>query len=122
MKKLFGIKILAVALILATLTTNSLAQARLRFARGATSTTLSVTLAAGASRSYVIRLSEGQNFSVDINGGNDNVSIKVSDIHGAFTEEYGYFETETDANGDHYITIRNNGRRSTRFTMTVSAY
>ncbi|HEY0429983.1 MAG TPA: hypothetical protein VGC76_19520 [Pyrinomonadaceae bacterium] len=122
MKKLFGIKLLAAALILTTLSTTLMAQSRIRFARGATSTTLSGTLAAGGSRGYVIRLSEGQTFTVNVSGGNDEISIKVSDVHGAFNEEYGYFETETDANGDHYITIRNNGRRSTRYTMTVSAY
>lgn len=122
MKRLIGIKILAAILVIISLASDSLAQTRIRFARGATSTTLSGTLAAGASRGYVIRLSSGQTFTVDVSSGNDEISIRVRDVHGPFDEEYGSFETETDANGDHNITIRNNGRRSTRFTMTVSAY
>jgi hypothetical protein len=122
MKKLIGIKLLAVALILATLTTTLMAQSRLRFGRGATSTSVSGTLAAGGARNYVIRLSEGQTFTINVTSGNDDISIQASDVHGDFNAVDNYFETETDANGDHYITIRNSGRRSTRFTMTVSAY
>jgi hypothetical protein len=122
MRKLIGIKILAAFLVVMFLTTDSLAQTRIRFSRGNTSATLSGVLAAGASRGYVIRLSSGQTFTVNVSSGNEEISIKVRDVHGSFNEEYGSFETETDANGDHYITLKNNGRRSTRFTMTVSAY
>ena len=122
MKKLIGIKILAATLIIFSLASDSLAQTRITFARGRTSKTLSGTLAAGGARSYVIRLSIDQTFTVDVSSGNDEISIKVRDVHGSFNEEFGSFETTTDANGDHYITIRNTGRRSTRFTMTVSAY
>jgi hypothetical protein len=122
MKKHIGIRILAVALILATLSSTLMAQTRLRFGRGATSTSVSGSLASGASRRYVVRLAEGQTFTVNVASGNDDITIQAADVHGDFTAVDNYFETETDANGDHYITITNSGRRSTRFTMTVAAY
>ena len=122
MKKLIGTKLLAVALIIATLSATMMAQTRLRFARGATSTSVSGSLTSGASRRYVVRLSEGQTFTVNVTSGNDDINIQASDVHGDFTAADNYFEVETDANGDHYVTITNTGRRSTRFTMTVSAY
>jgi len=123
MLKKFGFKFVVIAVIALSLVTDSLAaQTRIRFASGATSKTLSGTLAGGGSRSFVIRLAINQEFSVNVSSGNDQISIKVKDVHGPFDEEYGNFETTTDANGDHYITIRNRGRRSTNYTMTVSAY
>ncbi|CAN5578768.1 hypothetical protein BH10ACI1_BH10ACI1_26900 [soil metagenome] len=123
MLKKFGFKFAVIAVIALSLVSETVAQTRLRFARGGTSTTVSGTLAARSARRYVLSLSEGQTFSIGVTSGNNNVSIKASDVHGTFEEKYdGYFEVETDANGDHYITLRNNGNRSTRFTMTVSAY
>ena len=123
MLKKFGFNFVVIAAIAFSLVTDTMAQTRLRFASGGTSTTVSGTLGARASRRYVVRLSEGQTFTVSVDANNNNVSIKASDVHGAFEEEFGgVFEVETDANGDHYITLKNNGGRSTRFTMTVSAY
>ncbi len=123
MLKKFGFKFVVIAAIALSLVTDSMAATtRIRFVRGATSTSLSGSLASGGSRTYVVRLGYGQTFSVNVSSGNGEISIKARDIHGSFDEEYGYFETETDADGDHYITIRNNGRRSTRYTMRVSAY
>ncbi|HMS41585.1 MAG TPA: hypothetical protein PKE69_15240 [Pyrinomonadaceae bacterium] len=123
MLKKFGFKFVVITAIALSLVTDSMAATtRIRFARGASSTSLSGSLTSGGSRSFVVRLGYGQTFSVNVSSGNDEIVIKASDVHGAFNEEYGYFETETDAEGDHYITIRNTGRRSTRYTMTVSAY
>lgn len=123
MLKKFGIKFVVIAAIALSLVTDSMAQTRLRFASGGSSMTVSGTLGAKASRKYVIRLSEGQTFTVSVNANNGDVSIRAADVHGVFEEEFGgTFEVETDANGDHYITLKNNGRRSTRYTMTVSAY
>ena len=123
MLKKFGIKFVVIAAIALSLVTDSMAQTRLRFASGGTSKTVSGTLGAKASRKYVIRLSEGQTFTVSVSANNGDVSIRAADVHGAFEEEFGgTFEVETDATGDHYITLKNNGSRSTRYTMTVSAY
>ena len=122
MKKIIGLELLALALILTTLTTDLMAATRISFSRGATSKTLSGSVAPGGARTYVIRLGEGQTFSINVRSNNGEVSVQARDIHGNFDEEYSYFETETDASGDHYITVRNNGRRATRYTMTVSAY
>ena len=121
MKKLIITKILAVALLLASFTTDSFALSRIRFARGRSSATVSGTLRAGAATKFVLRASEYQRMTVVLNSGNDNISFNVADVHGLFDTYYdGYASIETDANGDHWITLKNRGRSSTNFTMTVT--
>jgi hypothetical protein len=120
-KKLFATKILAVALLLASFTTDSLALSRIRFARGRSSATVAGTLRAGGTTRYVLRASDYQTMTVVLRSGNENISFNISDIHGLFDNYYdGYAQIETDANGDHWITLKNRGRGATRYTMTVT--
>jgi hypothetical protein len=124
MKKLIGIKILTIALILTSLTTNSLAstaETRIRFVKGRSSATVKGTLAPGASRTYALNLRSEQTFIVNITSGNRNVELEVSDVHGKFETDASYANVYTDANGDHWIEVRNKGKRATSYTMTVSA-
>jgi len=121
MRKLFGIKLLAVALLLTSLTTETFALSRIRFAPGRSSATISGTLGSGAATRYVLRASKYQTMTVQLNSGNDNIRFDIADVHGRFEYYYdGYAQIETDANGDHWITLKNQGRRATRYTMTVS--
>ena len=69
MRKLFITKILAVALLLASLTTDSFALSRIRFAPGRSSASVSGTLRAGASTKYVLRASEYQTMTVRLSAG-----------------------------------------------------
>src|SRR5205809_5790840 len=100
MKKLFGIKFLAVALILATLTTDSMAQTRIRFARGRTSATVSGFLAAGASRKYAVRVADGQAITISVNSSNGSIQIDADDVHGHIDYGDEYLEYTSDDNGD----------------------
>jgi hypothetical protein len=121
MKKLIGIKILAIALILATLSTDTMAQTRIRFARGRSATTLGGAIPSGGTRAYIIRLGDGQDLTVDVTSGNDNIQIDIDDVHGHINYYDNYANLTTDADGDHYITLKNQGGRATRYTMTVTA-
>ena len=121
MKKIIGIKILTIALILATLTTNSIAQTRISFGRNRTSATVTGTLASGATREYVLTAKEYQTMTIRLSSGNGEVSFDASDVHGSFGDhDDGYAQFETDANGNHWITLENTGNRSTRYTLTVT--
>jgi hypothetical protein len=119
-RKLLVTKILAVALLVASFSTDTFALSRIRFARGRSSATVSGTLRAGQTTKYVLRASEYQTMTVTLRSGNDNISFNIVDEHGIFDNYYdGYAQVETDANGDHWITLKNRGRSATRYTMTV---
>lgn len=121
MKKLIITKFLAVALLVAAFTTESLALTRIRFAPGRSSATVSGVLRAGETTKYVLSAREYQTMTVRLYAGNDDVRFGIADIHGLFDNYYdGYAQIETDANGNHWITLKNQGRRPTRYSMTVS--
>jgi hypothetical protein len=120
MKKLIGMKILAIALILATLTTDTMAQTRIRFARGRISATLSGTLPSGSTRAYVISVRRNQSMTVNVTSGNNNIQIDVDDVDGHIEYGDGYSQIITNNNGDHWITLENQGNRVTKYTMTVT--
>jgi hypothetical protein len=121
MKKLIITKLLAVAIMLGTLTTDSFAMTRIRFAPGRSSATVSGTLRAGGTTRYVLTAREYQTMTVRLSSRNDDVRFEISDIHGPFDTYYdGFARIETDANGNHWIVLKNTGRRATRYTMTVS--
>lgn len=121
MKKLIGMKILAIALVLTSLATDSLAQTRIRFVRGRSAATVNGSLASGATRQYTLSVSENQSMTIQVTSGNNKIQIDVDDVHGHIDYyEDGYAQLTTDANGDHSITLKNQGGRATTFTMTVS--
>ncbi len=114
MLKKFGSKLLVLALISVMFTTDSLAQTRIRFARGRTSTSVSGSMVAGGARSYVLRAMSGQTLTATVSCGNGKCDFAQGDLHDTQYSQY------VDRNGDVYITLHNHGSRSTNFTMTVS--
>jgi hypothetical protein len=121
MKKYIGIKILAAALLLVTLASDSMAATRIRFARGRSSATVTGTIPAGATREYVLSAQEYQTMTIRLSSNTGDVTFDASDVHGSFGEhETGYAQFETDADGNHWITLENTGDYSTRYTLTVS--
>jgi hypothetical protein len=114
MLKKIGIKILVLTMISVMLTTDSLAQTRIQFARGRSSKTITGTLAAGATRGYVLGARRGQTLTATLSCGNGKCDFTQGDLHDTQYSEY------VDRNGDMYISIDNHGNRATNFTMTVS--
>lgn len=114
MLKKSGIKLLVLALVCVMASVDVLAQARIRFARGRTSATLSGSIAANGSRSYVLGARRGQNLSAVLSCGNGKCDFAQGELHDTQYAEY------VERNGDVYITIHNHGARATNFTMTVS--
>lgn len=114
MLKKLGIKMLVLAMIGLMAANDTLAQTRIRFARGRSSTSVSGTMAAGGSRSYVLGARSGQTLNAALSCGNGKCDFAEGDLHDTSYSEY------VDRNGDMYITIHNHGARATNFTMTVS--
>lgn len=90
------------------------AQTRIRFARGRSSTTVSGTIPAKTSRSFVVGAKSGQTAAVSVN--NRNLDI--------FTDEApkgvkGWTNFETHS-GDNEFGIYNPTNQAIRYTMTVS--
>jgi hypothetical protein len=120
MKKIIGIKILAIALILVSLTTDTMAQTRIRFARGRSSATLSGTLPSGSTRAYIISVRRNQTMTINVTSGNNNIQLDIDDVDGHIEYGDGYSQIYTNNNGDHWITLKNEGNRVTKYTMTVT--
>lgn len=114
MLKKIGVKLLVLAMISVMLTTDSLAQSRIRFARGRSSATLTGTLAAGATRGFVLGASRGQTLTATLSCGNGKCDFTQGERHDTQYSQY------VDSNGDMYISIDNHGNRATNYTMTVS--
>jgi hypothetical protein len=101
----------ALSVVLATIcASESLAQTRIRFARGRTSATVSGTLAGGARRTYVLGARQGQYLSGNVSSRNGCVKFTEGSTSVGFT---------TDS-GDNILSVTNYCSRSTTFTMTVS--
>lgn len=114
MLKKFGIKILVLALIGVMASVDVTAQTRIRFARGASSATMTGTLGAGATRGFVLRAGRGQTLTATLSCGNGKCDFTQGDLHDT---QYSYY---VERNGDVYISIDNHGNRSTKYTMVVS--
>lgn len=114
MLKKFGVKILVLTMICLMTASDTLAQTRIRFARGRTSATVSGTIYGDGSRGYVLRAARGQTLTAVLSCGNGKCDFAQGDLHDTQYSQY------VSRNGDVYITIHNHGRSATRFTMTVS--
>ena len=120
MRKLFLIKLIAVIAILSTVTTDALGATRISFARGRSAASMSGTIAPNATREFVIGVRRGQTMTIQVTSGNNQIVIDVDDANGHLEYGDGYSQIETNLNGDHWITLKNEGGRATRYTMTVS--
>ena len=115
MLKKFGVKMLVVAMIALMASSDVMAQTRIRFARGRTSTTISGTLRPGNSvRSYVLRAAAGQTLTATLSSGNGKCDFREGDY-----EDTQYSQV-IEEDGDVSFSIDNHGNRATTFTLTVS--
>lgn len=99
----------AAALVLFT-TLDILAQTRIRFARGRTSTTVTGTLTSIGERDFVLRAAAGQYLSATVSSRGDCIKFSTIETAQAFRTEY----------GDNWLKLMNMCRRRASFTMTVS--
>ncbi len=110
MLKKLVVQMLAVVLALTILNGDLLAQkaTRISFKRGTSSASVSGTLRPGASRTYVMRVRDGQEINAVVSG-----KGVVLD-NGMLTMTY------NAPNGDNYIEVINRGKSAAKYTMTVS--
>jgi hypothetical protein len=109
-----SLKFMILAIIGMMSVSDSMAQSRIRFARGASSATVSGTLAPGATKSFILGARRGQNLSAVLSCPNRKCDFTQGNLHDTQYSQY------VESNGDVYISIDNHGSRATRFTMTVS--
>lgn len=114
MLKKLGLKITIVAMIFLMAASDSLAQTRIRFARGRNSATISGTLAAGATKGFVLGARAGQVLSGTLSSTNGKADFTQGALH-----DTQYSQT-VEENGDVYISIDNHGKGATKFTLTIS--
>jgi len=114
MLKKFGLKISVLAMIFLMTASDSIAQTRIRFARGRNSATVTGRLAPGATRGFVLRASQGQVLTGTLSSTNGKADFTQGNLH-----DTQYSQT-VEENGDVYISIDNHGSRVTRFTLTIS--
>ena len=121
MLKKVGLKVLTAMMIVVVLSSDSLAQTRIRFGRGRSAATLSGSIAPGGVREYVLNVGRGQTMTVQVTSGNNRLDLEITgrDGHLAWGDN-GYAQVDINRSGDHYIAIRNSGRRATRFSLTVT--
>lgn len=120
MKKSF-IKIIALSLIIVALNTLSFAQTRVRFARGRSAATLSGTLSTDSTREYVISVRQGQTMTVQVTSGNNKLDLEITGRNGHLEwGDNGFAQVDINESGDHYITLKNSGRRATKYSLTVT--
>ena len=99
-----------VMVLMAGIAVQTRGQTRISFAKGRTSASVSGTLSAGASRSYVLGARRGQYFSGNISSRNGCVKFTEGSTSSSFVTN----------SGDNYVRITNYCRTATSFTMTVS--
>ncbi|MCY7374371.1 MAG: hypothetical protein LH472_00140 [Pyrinomonadaceae bacterium] len=73
-----------------------------------------VNKAAGATRGYVLRASQGQVLTGTLSSSNGKADFTQGGLH-----DTQYSQT-VEENGDVYISVDNHGNRATRFTLTIS--
>lgn len=108
------IKAFAVMMIVGTMNSAVFSQTRIRFARGRTSATVSGTVSAYGSRSYVLGASRGQTMTVRVSSASGDVHVDIggNDVGRGTTIQL----RSTD---DYIITVHNEGR-ATRYSLYVS--
>ena len=114
MLKKFGTVALTLVMFLWLTGADTMAQTRVRFARGRNSTTVSGRLGArGAARSYVLRASAGQTLTATLSSTNGKVDFSQGSQHDT------QFSRTLDTSGDVYVNIDNHGG-PTSYTLTIS--
>lgn len=114
MLKSFGRGFLVAALIFVLSAADALAQSRIRFARGANSTTVSGTISKNGDLRYTVRGAAGQRITVSVKSGNNYVFAGVEAV-GQGRTVTGRLPYDAD-----YIIELSNGGEATRYSMTVT--
>ena len=112
-----GLFILMVAFVLAVFQISALAQTRIRFKHGASSATVSGTLAKNGSKCFVLGAEEGQWIEANLRSRNGKAQFPLYFGAGPYKGGTNYSTTTTD--GDNEICIEN-GANTTTFSLTVS--
>jgi hypothetical protein len=121
MLKIIGLKFIVLVLVVFSVADSSLAQTRIKFARGKSSATVRGTLAADETREFALKVRFGQTLSVRMTPAGNNIDAEVSNYNGhVFWVENGSGKVVIDENGDYYIVIKNSGRAATRYSLTVT--
>lgn len=109
MRKKRFIAIVSLFVILFSIT-EALAQTRIRFARGRTSTSVSGTIGSIGERDFVLRAYAGQYLSANVSSRGGCIMFSTVSTSAGFTTE----------DGDNWLKLMNKCRRRASFTMTVS--
>lgn len=119
MFKKLGARVLALALVLILAGSDVSAQTRIRFARGKSSAVVSGSLAIDGTRTYVVNASAGQYIKVRVSSTSGNATVYVHDPS-AGEGDYDSWEGTLTTTGDARITVFNDAKSPTRFTLSVS--
>ncbi|MDQ3748314.1 MAG: hypothetical protein M3367_04745 [Acidobacteriota bacterium] len=82
MLKIIGLKFVVLVLVVFSFADSSLAQTRIKFARGKSSTTAWGMLAAGETREFAFKVRFGQPLSVRMTPASNDVHVEVSNNDG----------------------------------------
>lgn len=107
------LKTVALTLILIFSGAHLLAQKRISFRRGSSSATVRGKIAGRGYEEYLVNGQAGQLMSIEITSGNGAVVVNAGTASGkSFSVDM--------SGGDHMLSIVNQGRGATNYTLTVS--
>lgn len=107
------LQVMALALILILMGSNSIAQKRISFRRGTSSATVKGKIAANGYLEYMVNGQAGQVMSIEITSGNGAVIVNAGTASGK------NFSLDMTG-GDHMLSVVNTSRTATNYTLTVS--
>lgn len=112
--KTFLVKTLALLMMVGIMNLPAFSQTRIRFARGASSATVSGNLSSGGSRSYVVGARRGQMLTVRVRAaGNVWLDIGGNDVGGGIT-------IECESTDDYIITVHNDDGYPAKYSLFVA--
>lgn len=113
MKYRFGVKILALAMMLMLTSSTLMAKTRIRFKPGRNSATVTGKLGVNGVRTYVLRASQGQTLTATLSSDNGKVDFTQGNVHDT---QYSLTVQQT---GDVEVMIDDHGGL-TRYSLTIS--
>lgn len=125
MLKKLALKIITAAMIVILSNVILFAQTeeeRVKFGRGKNSATISNNISAGQLRTYTLYVKKGQKITVKVRSGNDKVEVDTANFSAGQFEERGnkFLSLPIDQTGDYQVYVRNFGKTTTKFTLTVT--
>ena len=97
------------------------AQTRVAFKRGQSSAIITGTLAAGATRSFIVRGRSGQSLSVVVNNAKIAINLRrgKADTTEDFDDNLAGMTADLLENGDFVFELSNQSKRAVKFRMTI---